>query len=213
MCCDNPTPIIDQHEGSEVCCNCGLVLNSVMCHNSMNNNNRDELFNNNSIFIEYLHRLNAPSALYAECEEFLTNLPMKIEREALTLYIILLHQKIPRTLKEICSVTGSNTNNLWKSLADYQKLSGDISIIHPIDLTERVCSIIGLSFQHSIQIKKKVLSTYNNFPNHHPSSNVGMNIYTHCKEQKIKLSIKEIAEHLGISVISIQRLLKLTAKK
>lgn len=211
MCCDNPTPIIDQHEGSEVCSSCGLVLNFVICHENINY--KDELFNNNSIFIEYLHRLNAPSTLYVECENFLSNLTIKNEREALTLYVILLHQKIPRTLKEICSVTGSNTNILWKSLAEYQKTSGDVSIIHPIDLTERACSILGLSFQNSNQIKKKVLSTYNNFPNHHPSSIVGMNIYTHCKENKVKLSMKEIAEHLSISVISIRRLLKHTDKK
>ena len=204
MSCEEHLSVIDEHEGTEVCFNCGLVLSNCLYKEKSYEKNYSET----SCFLEFLFRLNAPLNLANECDHFFQSNFFKRDKIGLTLYIILLKNNIPRTLKEISSVVGSNTNELWKAISQYQESTGKILNINPSDITERACKHLGLMFKDSEVIKKKVLHTYANFPSHHPSSIVGVNIYTYCKENKKRIQIKEIASVLGIAQISITRLFK-----
>ena len=200
-------PVIDDHEGTEVCIKCGKVLEMSLYYNSMPTFEIERKIEF-SDYYEYLLRLNAPSNLVGYCEKIAETFQTKRNKIGIVLYITLLHNNIPRTLKEISSITGFCTNELWKALTEYQEQTKDFSFIHPVDITERCCKILELTFTDFCHISKLVKDVYNFNLNHHPASIVGFAIFTHCKENKIKLSIRKISNALGISSISIRRLLK-----
>jgi len=75
------------------------------------------------------------------------------------------------------------------------------------EMLERIGKNVGLSFKDITVIKelidKKPLS------GHTPLTIIAGTIYLYCKEKNQKVSIKQIAKATQISVISIQRYIKL----
>ena len=216
MSCEHYYPIVDQHEGTLVCSDCGFVLENVIDSNInfySHTKSIDTLKSESSIFIEFLERLNAPENFFTECDFRLKTLYKKDKTEnpeilGEILYSVLLKNLVPRTLKEIASVVGTSTNKLWKQLTLYQETTELLNIVNPIDITERACRILDLKFEDLKKIKASVKFSFEHFPSYHPSTIVGSCIYTHCKEAKKKKSFKEVARVLGIAPVTISRFLK-----
>jgi len=83
------------------------------------------------------------------------------------------------------------------------------SKVHTLDLEkllETYTSILGLSFETYTVIKEKIVSYKDT--GYQPLTLIGGHIYLHCKQNHITLSMKKIAQVLGISSISIQRFVK-----
>lgn len=71
---------------------------------------------------------------------------------------------------------------------------------------KKYCKINNLDFKNYAVIKED-LKKYK-ILGHNPLTLVGSVIYMHCKKNKIKRSMKDIAQSLGISIVSIQRFIK-----
>jgi transcription initiation factor TFIIIB Brf1 subunit/transcription initiation factor TFIIB len=193
--CEHLYPVIDEHEGTSVCCDCGLVIEKEMFLNNWTETDSkvtsvEELLEKNkkNDALEVLSRLNLPTNILDQ----LTNENQNVDN----LYDAI-NKKTAVTSKEFCAATGMSAKKLVK-LNQHKILNTNLSI-----LLEKYCKLLNLSYRDYTLIKalidKKPTS------GHPPLTIIGYYILVYCRENKIKKYMKDICSTLSISTISIQR--------
>jgi transcription initiation factor TFIIIB Brf1 subunit/transcription initiation factor TFIIB len=193
--CEHKYPLIDEHEGTTVCCDCGLVLENVLFMNPFFKEDNVEtpvekiLVNNQqNDALELLHRLNLPSNILNQ----LTPEKQKIDN----LYDAI-NKTCAITTKEFCAASGINNKKLVK-YNQHKIMHTNLSL-----LTEKYCKMLNLTYRDYTLIKDQVDKRPTS--GHPPLTIIGYHILSYCRTNKIKKSMKEICSALSISVISLQR--------
>lgn len=195
--CEHKYPMIDEHEGTTVCCDCGLVMETqYFTQNKSDNENSTHIIQisdtctikDRSDALELLNRLNLPT-------DIIHQLPpdkQKIEN----LYDVINKTSVVTT-KEFCAAAGIENKKLVKCNQN-KIMHTNITL-----LLDKYCKILNLSFRDYTLIKESMIKKPHS--GHPPLTVIGYYIFIHCKTNKIKLSMKTICSTLGISTISIQR--------
>jgi transcription initiation factor TFIIIB Brf1 subunit/transcription initiation factor TFIIB len=188
--CEHISQVIDEHEGSIICTDCGLVINQYFINDHMIDDNPLE---NNSCQ-EFLERMNITMPLDNEIKKTAC-----LDTIASDLY-----RNINKTssisLKEILSVTGANEKKLIK------KNRGHTTILNKDILLEKYCAQLNIGFKNYTVIKETLNKV--KLTGHSPLTIIASSIYAFSKKNNLKISMKKVATTTGISCISIQRFLK-----
>lgn len=195
--CQHINQVTDEHEGSVVCIDCGLVMfDQIFCYDIQLQKTEKEIEDKQKNYKEILSRLNMS-------DDFLFDLKIqkkeKISSIASNLYINI-NRTSSISLKEISSVTGVCEKQL------NQKTKGNITILDKEKMLDKYCAQLNISFKNYTVIKE-ILSKIK-ISGHNPLTVVASCIYIFCKKNKLKLSMRNISQAVGISCISIQRFLK-----
>jgi len=198
--CSHINEIIDDHEGTFICIDCGFVKDNFFHENRPKN---DYVIKNPSDEIEnILDQLNLPQNF---SEEIRCNLTKK--------RAIVKNFNIKKLISEIYNtVNNKNSNLLLKDIINFSQLNSNqiktrnISIINFDEIIEKYTKKFGIDFKTNTVIKEKI-SKYKN-TGYQPLTIIGGVIYLYFLEIERKISMKKIANILGISSISIQRFLK-----
>jgi len=205
--CKHVRRIDDMREGTEVCIDCGLVLNDkIFVHHEINFNQDTENSNVKSEIIEMLERLNLPKAYLENIEKTAASMinDDKVRKNITTvlassMYKTINKDNVPISIKDVSAVSGISE----KKILDLDK---SIHILDSENVLEKYCKLNNLNYKNYTVIKEN-LKKYKVL-GHNPLTLVGAVIYMHCKKNKIKTSMKSISLTLGISTISIQRFIK-----
>lgn len=193
--CEHKYPVIDEHEGITVCCDCGIVLENELFmaytqqDNTTNTTSHDSKHNKiNNDALELLNRLNLP-------EDILKQLP-QTEQNINNLYDVINKHAVVTT-KEFCAASGIKNKKLVKM---NQNRIIDTNILL---LLEKYCKLLNLHYRDYTLIKANLEKRPES--GHPPLTIIGYYIFQYCKTKRIKISMKQICSVLAISVISIQR--------
>jgi len=195
--CEHSYPVIDEHEGTTICCDCGKVLEEQMFMYPIQNNIKEENIKytkdkfNPSLkkdAMEVLDRLNLSSDIINQLPE---------EKQNVNNLYNIINKNLVVTTKEFCAATGINNKKLVK-LNQNKVIDTNITL-----LLDKYCTLLELSYRHYTLIKAEI----DNRPasGHPPLTIIGYYIFQYCRKNKIKKFMKTICSVLGISVISIQR--------
>jgi transcription initiation factor TFIIIB Brf1 subunit/transcription initiation factor TFIIB len=200
--CSHETTIEDERGGCVVCTECGLVLEEKLFFDyrkpflTEKNETNDEIK-------ELLSRVNLPDSyanlIFKNC---LQNPKKSIPY---VLYKTLNDDGNPISIKTISSVSGLCDSKIY----DFQE-KDKIILLKPELMTEKYCKLLLLDFKSTSVIKEKIKNSLKS--GHNPLTVIASHIYIHCKENKIKISMKHIARTLNISTISIQRYIQKTKR-
>lgn len=198
--CQHLEVIEDYHEGTIVCSNCGVVMSPLFVnqiHNLSHNMVQEKILTE---IQHLLDRIHVPICYANQIESYYAkNFTTKSNKSiAFAVYKVLNKLGIPISMKEISNVSCVDKKSLNKAQQDNNFVSIDNNAF-----IEKYCKILGLSFQTTTVIKNVV----KNLPisGHNPSSMIASTIYKVCKEEKRKISIKQISLITNVSSISIQR--------
>ncbi len=192
--CEHKYPVIDEHEGTSICCDCGLVIETQYYIQNITNNdapvkqNYDINTKDHSDALELLNRLNLPSDIINQLppdKQKIENLYDEINKTSVV------------TTKEFCAAAGIENKRLVKCNQN-KIMHTNITL-----LLDKYCKILNLSFRDYTLIKESMMKKPHS--GHPPLTVIGYYIFLHCKTKKIKLSMKTICSTLSISTISIQR--------
>lgn len=194
--CKHSNDVIDSREGTIICVDCGLVKDLYFTDDKKLYNQSKP--NQYSLIDNMLDKFNIS-------EYYSSNIASKLSKHS-SKNLKQLSSEIYKTvnkddtylpLKTIMNVSGLKTRQIK---------SNDIHIVDVKKILEKYTNYLDLDFQTYTLIKEKIDSYTNT--GFQPLSLIGGVIYIHCNENKIKLSMKKIANVLGISTISIQRFVK-----
>lgn len=204
--CKHINQITDEREGTLVCVDCGLVLSEHVFlydndYNSSHTKNESVLQNEIS---EILERLNLPQSYIENVEENFKSITTKKNINlntilAASVYKTFNKEKNTLSIKDVSAASGISA----RKISSFNK---SIHILKTENILEKYCKINNLDFKNYAVIKED-LKKYK-ILGHNPLTLVGSVIYMHCKKNKIKRSMKDIAQSLGISIVSIQRFIK-----
>lgn len=195
--CDHSYPVIDEHEGTTVCCDCGKVLDEhLYVHPILENNQEikntvtDEKSNSSTKneAMEILNRLNLSSDILNQLSE---------EKQNVNNLYNIINKNSVVTTKEFCAASGMNNKKLVK-LNQNKVIDTNINL-----LLEKYCTLLELSYRDYTLIKAELEKRQAS--GHPPLTIIGFYIFQYCKKHSIKKFMKNICSVLGISVISIQR--------
>ena len=215
--------ILDFHEGTEICTDCGLVLNPLFIQPSEKTIPTQsveviptQLIPTQIVSIEEsLERLNVPTSFSKLCKTFLckyTKLGLKKNAHLLSVvvYKVLVQEKIPRTMREIAYVFNTTTCKMWKLLTTIQEKEGakKTENLKAVDILFKYCQMLNIAFDNYKKIANDVEKYSTIFPQLNPCSIIGGVIYNFQKSNKKKISLKKVSEIVNVSSMSIQRFLK-----
>jgi transcription initiation factor TFIIIB Brf1 subunit/transcription initiation factor TFIIB len=193
--CEHKYPVIDEHEGTTVCCDCGVVLENEFYVSSYTRHEEVDIVladeNKTKVqkdALEILDRLNLS-------KDLINQIPpsqQKIEN----LYDVINKSSVITT-KEFCAASGILNKKLVK-MNQNKVIDTNISL-----MLEKYCKLLDLSYRDYTLIKEKLEGRPTS--GHPPLTIIGYYIFQYCKNNKIKKPMKQICSVLAISVISIQR--------
>jgi len=193
--CEHEYPVIDEHEGTSVCCDCGLVLEKEFYMSSNIKIENDETPVEKILektprndALEVLNRLNLPSDIL----NHLTHEKQKVDN-----LFDAINKSAAITTKEFCAATGINNKKLVK-LNQNKILNTNLDM-----LLEKYCKLLDLSYRDYTLIKALVDKKPSS--GHPPLTVIGYYMLLYCRTHKLKKSMKDICSALSISTISIQR--------
>jgi len=193
--CEHEYPVIDEHEGTSVCCDCGLVLEKEFYMSSNIKIENDETPVEKILektprndALEVLNRLNLPSDIL----NHLTHEKQKVDN-----LFDAINKSAAVTTKEFCAATGINNKKLVK-LNQNKILNTNLDM-----LLEKYCKLLDLSYRDYTLIKALVDKKPSS--GHPPLTVIGYYMLLYCRTHKLKKSMKDICSALSISTISIQR--------
>lgn len=193
--CGHLNHVIDEHEGSIVCIDCGLVMSDQIFLEDKKKNEQNDI-DDKYKFKEILTRLNMS-------DDFIHGLDIQkktnISKIASNLYLNI-NKSSSVSLKEISSVTGVCEKQL------NQKTKGHVTVLDKEKLLDKYCAQLNISFKNYTVIKETLNKL--KISGHNPLTVIASCIYLFCKKNKIKVSMRNISQTVGISCISIQRYLK-----
>lgn len=204
--CPHKNRIIDIQQGDEICTDCGLITDR--CYINQDQNTCDSYRSCKSRFfiLEMLERLCVPNKfsedIHSHFKKEKTLTKSKLSRAkkdqmiCFSAFKILNNYGIPISLKDINCVSGINTADIF----NHQN-----SVVNPThqELFDKVCSLLNIEYKLSSVIKRSLPPVI--LSGHNPSTIVGAVIYKYTREKKLKYSVKQIANVLNISPVSIQR--------
>jgi transcription initiation factor TFIIIB Brf1 subunit/transcription initiation factor TFIIB len=206
--CQHENDIIDPHEGTIICTNCGLVKDLYF---QENNNSfeppiTDDLLGQVENILEQLHIPQQFSNIIKNNLDplYLSKKFLKPKRKTYNI------KKVASAIYQ--TVNQENSTILLKDILNLSKLTPsqiktqDIAIVNIEDIIEKYTKRFNLSFNNNTVIKEEILK-YNN-TGFQPLTIIGGIIYQYLLTLNLKKSMKEVATILGISPISIQRFLK-----
>ena len=203
--CTHINIITDEHEGSIICIDCGLVISdNLYIENCFKFQGSDVTCNDIEEIKELLERLNFPTSfaldIYKNVQKGLELKKVKKYLIPFTVYQTLNEMGYPISIKDIVAVSGISENYIY----DMQNNEDSIILNHML-LLEKYCTLLGFDFK-TYSVIKELLPNLNT--GHNPLTVIASVIYKYCKENKLKYSMKFIASTVGISSVSIQRFLK-----
>lgn len=203
--CGHENVIDDEREGSCVCINCGLVLESQLFLPGFNEIKYEKKITDikeiekNEQIRELLHRINLPDFLSAQISRKCEGKSKK--KIPFYMYQTLNENGCPISMKEVSAVSGFTNSDIYK-----HQENNNVIILKPELMLEKYCKILDLNFSAYSVIKEKMLSV--SMSGHSPLTIIGSNIYLYTKNNNLKIPMKKIAKTINISCISIQRYLK-----
>lgn len=209
--CPHNLVITDVINGYIVCHNCGLVLSdNVYSEEYYKRNNNVDNFkfkNDKNDINEIISRLNLPDKYADLVLNEATKIDKIINQKNINdfLYQTLNNEECSVSIKEIENVSEKKKikKRKKKNAIDTNK---NIVIFKIEGCLEKYCTLLGLNFKEYTVIKEKI----NNIEvsGHNPLTVIGSVIYKYCKENRKKISMKQISQILNINAISIQRYIK-----
>jgi len=201
--CNHSSEVLDVSSGDYICTLCGLVTDRFFQepHNSHSKNETISVNDQKHNFIsEILSKLNVPLFLTKDVYSKIDERHVKDADICQLIYDTLIERQIPFTLKEIASVSGISTTKIRSSAP-----TTSIHIIEEKKVLERCCSKLGLSYKDYTVIKSSLDKNVGGFS---PSTLIAAHIYKYCKDNRIKLRLKQISEIVGVSTMSVHRYLR-----
>jgi transcription initiation factor TFIIIB Brf1 subunit/transcription initiation factor TFIIB len=206
--CSHTNEIIDHHEGTIICTDCGIVKDTYYDIIVSKNDflKRDSL-NQIENIMDHLH-------LPEEFTELINNNLSKSKNKNSRM----VNQRrrifsVKKLATEIYNtVNDKNSNLLLKDISNFSHISPhqikskNILLVNLEEVLERYTAKFNMNFQTYTVIKDEL----NKFKNtgFQPLTIIGGLIYLHFLNIKKKISMRKISEILGISSISIQRFLR-----
>lgn len=210
--CLHTEEIIDHHEGTIICTDCGVVKDpyydaTIQKDNFLKRDSLCEIEN----FMDQLH-------LPSEFIELISSNLSKSKNKNSNSNSKMVNQRkrifsVKKLATEIYNTVNDKNSNLllkdisnFSHVAPHQIKSKDILLVNLEDILERYTTKFNMSFQTYTVIKDEL----NKFKNtgFQPLTIIGGLIYSHFLKNRKKISMRKISEILGISSISIQRFLK-----
>jgi transcription initiation factor TFIIIB Brf1 subunit/transcription initiation factor TFIIB len=212
--CPHKETIEDDREGYEVCTQCGLVLQQLFGNVSrlIEEEKNVSVYN---FLLDTCANAHIPSFIVDYANSYFNKICAVVKKDkrrkntdlaiaAYCLYESLSRHQIPRTAQEIEQYTNIETSTLW---AIESALNIKYTLDHPLDFVDRFCALLELPFYHA-KIIKGIVGNMFGLGNIRPQCVVGVVIFLYCKEQKIRLSIKNISETCGVSSTNIYKIVK-----
>lgn len=203
--CKHINQVTDEREGTLVCVDCGLVLSEfVFIDADLNSTYKKASSVLQNEISEILERLNLPQCYVDNVEENFKSITTKRNINmntilAASVYKTFNKEKNTLSIKDVSAASGISA----RKISSFNK---SIHILKTENILEKYCKLNNLDFKNYAVIKED-LNKYK-ILGHNPLTLVGSVIYMHCKKNKIKRSMKDIAQSLGISIVSIQRFIK-----
>lgn len=209
--CLHANEIIDHHEGTIICVECGIVKDVYYDYNNVKNNEdpfiQKDLLCQIGNFVDQLH---LP-------REFIQIINNNISTSKNNKGKIVNQQKNKMSVKKLASeiyntVNKHNSTLLLKDILNFSHLSPpeiksqDILLVDLSEILEKYTKKFNIDYKTYTVIKDKVDKFKNT--GFQPLTIIGGIIYLHFSSIRKKVSMRKISEILGISSISIQRFLK-----
>ena len=208
--CQHLNYVIDEHEGTHVCIDCGLVLlEAIMMSDKISNHNHlDITYDKYYDFImESCARMHIIDDYASKSFDYFDKYRYDKQFQhvlfalaAYSIYNVLKLEKVARSLKFVSSYTNVSLKQLW--YVETRITSTPL----PIDVSQLLNSkfyLFDLNFKH----QKELLMISTNFKNRSfsPNTLASSMIYLYCKQKKIKLNLKKTADIFQISTMSMYR--------
>lgn len=208
--------IIDSHSGDQICYLCGLVVNTGLSYEEINYTPfyRDEektstvLFNIAAELVSKLHLsqeiVYPVLSRYSKCIKKKQSIKFYSKQEVISycLYQVLKELNIPRTLKQIQSVSGTSSKALWKLEDLFTKHKTQLK---PMAIILSHYTLIDKLKFEDIEVLKNMCNDLG-FLNYHPSTVASFVIYKYLIINKRKMSMSKICDLLGVNTKSVARL-------
>jgi transcription initiation factor TFIIIB Brf1 subunit/transcription initiation factor TFIIB len=207
--CLHTNEIIDHHEGTIICVDCGIVKDTYYDCSAIS---KDTILQNHSSsqVENIVDQLHLP-------EEFIQVVENNISTSKNKNSLINNQRKNTLSVKKLASeiynaVNANNSNLLLKDLMNFSHLSApqikskDILLVNLSEITEKYTKKFNIDYKNYTVIKDEVMK-YNN-TGFQPLTIIGGTIYLHFEKIGLEIPMCEIAKTLGISTASIQRFTK-----
>ena len=212
--CPHSKTIDDDREGQCVCLQCGKVLDQIFQAQSNEGvpfHDEENNANINSFLLDVGAHAEIPLSIlkYAECYFQVIKKQLQEKKKfkdkelaSYALYETLHRHKIPRPMPEITYFCDVNPVKLF---AIETALNIKETLCHPLEYSDRFCTLLGLSFWDSKIIKGIVFNMFG-FGNVRPQSVVAVVVYLYCKEKEINIPLSQICETCSVSSTNIYKL-------
>jgi len=197
--CTHINQITDEREGTIVCTDCGLVLtDKIFAESKTIDTTYSEL---HFKIKDILDKLYLPECFISDIIKKYLNSPQKKFLLEYYVYLSLNEAGFPISIKDISNVSGIPDSKIY-SLQD-----GNQTIcLEPEKILEKYCKNLEIDYKTYSLIKNELPKDIKT--GHNPLTVIGSTIYKYSKKNKLKLSMKKIAEVVNISTVSIQRYIK-----
>jgi len=213
--CPHRYTVLDIDGGSEVCTQCGLVLEERLLQSSNEEKSHIlEIDKDNNFLKDICERLELSNE---RCYEALICLPRIIEeiqekefifkrQDLLTfaLYEVINRNEIGITPEELCHYANIKTQKLWQI---ENSLCNSIITQHsPAAFCSKACYHLNLKYSDERQIRQICESMYG-CSHFRPTNVCGTVIKLYCKEKNIPMTYKKICEALNCSATSMIKII------
>jgi transcription initiation factor TFIIIB Brf1 subunit/transcription initiation factor TFIIB len=198
-CCTHINQVIDEREGTMVCLDCGYVVAEQIYHET--SLLREENNNLSCQIKDILDKLFLPHCFTADIIRNYNKLTKKKHLLEYVIYLTLHEMGYPISIKDIACVTGITDSKIY----DLQENDKAICL-QPHDLLEKYCNLLQLDYKTYSLIKNDLPTKIET--GHNPLTVIASTIYKFSKNNKLKLSMKQIASVVNISTVSIQRYIR-----
>ena len=208
--CEHLQQLIDQHEGSVVCTDCGYVLDIHFLQQSdtYEKSSLNLVTDLKMYLIDCCDRMHIPISVREEIHDEYEHFRSKsvfekisdIQLMAYSIYFILKNQGIGRNIEYIAYNTGVTSKQLWKC----ESLDPYLSI--PINI-ESLLGPVYKSFKFSRKDYETIIIISKHFQDRHfsPLTLTSTLVYLYCKTRKIQISVKKVCSVFKVSSMSIYR--------
>ena len=217
--CFHKKTIDDDREGTEVCLDCGLVLQEILLPGTPLKTTRTfstregepELTRH---LCDVIAHAEIPMCVVSPTLDYYKQLRGELASHrpkftdkvllAYALYETLNRENISRTVQEIAFFTDCSEKKLWnvESALNLEK-----TLSSPLDYVERYATQVNLTFSDVKKIKEKIGSLAC-FYSAKPQCVVALALYMHCLENKLKCSLKNICQVCSVSPTNVHHMMR-----
>ncbi len=127
---------------------------------------------------------------------------------AVCFYLVMKDQDIPRTLKEVSSISGQSTKTMTTLM---KKVFPNMSQIQPHQIVQRFCGKLGIPRKLAMELESK-LTDLKQIDAASPDTVVASEIARLVKHHSLGIMLKDIAQVAGIAPLTIRRHIKRTSQ-